>query len=239
MREYYIYRHLKPCGEVFYIGISKLNKRNKKAKSKETKFSRAFDKIKRSKYWKNKVKKYPDYEVQILTTGLTKEEACELEIILISWYKRIDCCEGTLVNLTDGGDGTFNLIRTEEHNKKISNSLKGKIKSKEHRKNISKSNKGKKLSEDIRQKLSISRKGKRIGDKNPFYNKTHSDENKKKWSINKKGALHPQAKIIINLETGIFYFCIQEACDSVGIKYSTLRSMLQGRNKNKTSLQYC
>lgn len=94
---YCIYRHLKPNGEVFYIGIG-------------SDLKRPYKKSGRSSYWKNKVKKYPNYEVQILKTGLTKEEACELETILISWYGRADCCGGNLVNLTDGGDSTYGRI---------------------------------------------------------------------------------------------------------------------------------
>lgn len=94
---YCIYRHLKPCGEVFYIGIS-------------DNLRRPYNKSSRSAFWKRTVKKIPNYEVQILTTGLTMEEACEIEIMLIAWYKRRDCCGGTLVNLTDGGEATQGRI---------------------------------------------------------------------------------------------------------------------------------
>jgi hypothetical protein len=96
-----LYRHLKPCGEVFYIGIGKTEKR-------------PYSKLNRNKWWKNVVNNY-DYEVQILKKGLTWEEAYELEIILISHYGRQDLGLGTLVNLTNGGDG-FNgclFLRTE------------------------------------------------------------------------------------------------------------------------------
>lgn len=94
---YSVYRHLKPCGEVFYIGIASTNKRPYETKN-------------RNKFWKNMVKKYPDYEVQILTTNLSKDEACELEILLIDWYGRRDKKEGVLVNLTDGGESTYGRI---------------------------------------------------------------------------------------------------------------------------------
>jgi hypothetical protein len=110
---YCVYRHLKPNGEVFYIGIG-------------SNLKRPYKKSDRSKYWKNKVKKYPDYEVQILTTGLTKEDACELEQILISWYKREDCCGGTLVNLTDGGESTYGRIMEDWQREKMSIDRKGK-----------------------------------------------------------------------------------------------------------------
>lgn len=109
-----VYRHLKPNGEVFYIGIG-------------SNLKRPYNKKNRSVYWKNKVKKYPDYEVQILTTGLTKEEACEIETVLISWYKREDCCGGTLVNLTDGGESTYGRIMEDWQRKKMSEDFKGKF----------------------------------------------------------------------------------------------------------------
>lgn len=110
---WYVYRHLKPCGEVFYIGIGKTKN-----------FKRAYELSNRNNHWKNKVNKYPNYEVQVLTKELTKEEACEIEKILISWYKRRDCCGGTLVNLTDGGEGTENLIQSYESKKKRADKIK-------------------------------------------------------------------------------------------------------------------
>ena len=99
----YVYRHTKlGTSEVFYIGIGN-----------QPKYSRAYDKNGRSKWWKDTVRKY-GHEVEILSHTLTWEEACELEIILVSYYKRRDCCGGTLVNLTDGGDGAYGVIKTEE-----------------------------------------------------------------------------------------------------------------------------
>lgn len=96
-KPYSIYRHLKPCGEVFYIGIASNNRR-------------PYEKTNRSIFWTNVVEKCPDYEVEILTTKLTKEEACELETILIKWYGRRDLEKGTLVNLTDGGESTYGRV---------------------------------------------------------------------------------------------------------------------------------
>ena len=110
---WYLYRHLKPSGEVFYIGIGKTNN-----------FKRAYEKHNRNNWWHNTVKKYSNYEVQVLTTGLTKYEACELEKVLISWYKRADCCEGTLVNLTDGGEGVSNIVQSEESKKKRADKIR-------------------------------------------------------------------------------------------------------------------
>lgn len=50
--------------------------------------------------------------------------------------------------------------------------------------------------------------------------------------------LNGKTKIVVNLETGIFYVSAKEASDSHSINYSTLRQYLNGRAKNKTSLTY-
>jgi group I intron endonuclease len=49
---------------------------------------------------------------------------------------------------------------------------------------------------------------------------------------------HPMAKIILNTETGIFYSCIKEAAESIGLKRPTLSAKLIGYSKNNTSLIY-
>lgn len=111
---YCVYRHLKPCGEVFYIGIGCTLKR-------------PYSKRDRSQYWKNKVKKYPNYEVQILTTGLTKEEACEIETLLIGYYGREDLGLGSLVNLTNGGESTYGRVMKQSQKDEMSIRQKGKM----------------------------------------------------------------------------------------------------------------
>jgi len=108
--KYCLYRHLKPNGEVFYIGEGLIN--------------RPFVKSDRSNLWWKIVNKY-GYEIEILKIGLTKKDAQDLEKILISWYGRKNLKLGTLCNLTDGGDGHIGHIQTQEHKNKISNALKG------------------------------------------------------------------------------------------------------------------
>ena len=107
-----IYRHLKPCGEVFYIGIGKTSKR-------------PYSKKHRSKFWKDVVAKY-GYEVQILKKDLSWQDACELEILLIAYYGRRDLGLGTLVNLTDGGEGCVGRQVSDETRKRMRNARLGK-----------------------------------------------------------------------------------------------------------------
>ena len=99
-----VYRHLKPCGEVFYIGIGISKKRTK-------------SKYGRNKHWENIVNKY-GYEIQILTNNIEYEFAKEIEINLISYYGRKDLNKGALVNMTDGGEGYSNMNSEEKLKRK-------------------------------------------------------------------------------------------------------------------------
>jgi NUMOD4 motif/HNH endonuclease len=63
-----------------------------------------------------------------------------------------------------------------------------------------------------------------VKEKNPLYGK--------------KGEQCNVSKIIINTQTGIFYYGIKEAADSIGSKYSTLASKLSGHDRNNTPFIY-
>lgn len=112
---YYIYRHVKlTTSEVFYIGMGC-----------QKDFSRAYTTHGRNIFWERLTNKH-EYSVEILSTNLSKETACEIEQLLISWYGRRNLNEGTLVNLTDGGDGGKGYIKTKEEIEKWKISNKGK-----------------------------------------------------------------------------------------------------------------
>jgi hypothetical protein len=95
-----VYRHIRlDKNEPFYIGIG-----NEK--------SRAYDKRSRTKLWKNIAKK--GYEIEILFEDIDFEEAKKKETEFIALYGRKNNNTGTLVNLTDGGEGTIGYKHTEE-----------------------------------------------------------------------------------------------------------------------------
>lgn len=236
---YYIYRHTTlDTNKVFYIGIGKVSDRKFKSKLRKSYFERAYNKNRRSDFWKKIEEKHGHY-VEILSENLDVSFVRELEVLLIAYYGRRDLGKGTLVNLTDGGEGFINVIKTEEHKRKIGDALKGRTISESTRIALSLANKGKVCSEETKKRLSDFYKLNRFGADNPFFGKTHTEENKQKWSESKSRGNSKNAKLIMCTQTGIFYDCIQDACDVYNIKYSTLRSMLQGVNKNKTSLIYC
>lgn len=101
-----VYRHIRlDTNEPFYIGIGSL--------------MRAYTKNGRNKFWKAIVNK-TDYRVDILFENLTEDEAKDKEIEFIALYGRRDLKKGTLVNLTNGGDGTFGTILSKETKNKMS-----------------------------------------------------------------------------------------------------------------------
>jgi hypothetical protein len=64
--------------------------------------------------------------IVFLEKSLTELGAFALERRYIEWYGRKDLSTGILSNMTDGGDGFPGLVRTAEHNRKISESNIGK-----------------------------------------------------------------------------------------------------------------
>lgn len=133
----YLYRHIRlDKNEPFYIGIGS-----------DENYKRANDKSGRNKIWKGITNK-TQYEVEILFDGLSWQDACEKEKEFISLYGRIDKHNGILVNLTDGGDGAFGVIMSEERKKQISELAKG-----------NKSRTGQKTSEETKKKMSEAQKG--------------------------------------------------------------------------------
>ena len=110
MNNWYVYRHLRlDKNEPFYIGIGC-----------KKDFQRAYETSdeKRNAIW-IKIFKKNQIEVEILFENLTKEEASIKEQGFIKIYGRIDLKTGTLCNMTDGGDGIWNCIRSEETKKKL------------------------------------------------------------------------------------------------------------------------
>lgn len=101
----YVYTHTRlDNNEIFYVGIGS---------DILGKYLRAFSKERRSKFWKD-ITKNREYKVDIIYDDLYWIDACKKEIELISKYGRRDLGRGTLVNLTDGGDGVFGYKHTKE-----------------------------------------------------------------------------------------------------------------------------
>ena len=154
----YVYRHIRlDTNTVFYIGI---------ANHKRNDYIRANERSRRSEWWKKIIEK-TDYRIDILFDDVTPEFAKEKEIEFIKLYGRRDLGLGTLVNMTDGGDGLINRVFTPQYRKKLSDAAKNRIVSdvqkqklrdhrlgstitQEHKDKISKANKGKIASDSLK-----------------------------------------------------------------------------------------
>lgn len=112
LNNYYVYKHINAKTNVpFYIGKG-IN-------------DRAYSKASRNVIWKNIVNKY-GYRVEFIMTNLNELEAYYLENFYIKLYKRKDE-GGTLVNMTDGGDGQSGVRWTNDRRKLMSKKITGKI----------------------------------------------------------------------------------------------------------------
>ena len=117
-KRFYVYAHLKPDGEVFYIGKG-TNKR-------------AWDKYQRNRHWKIIYQKY-GLKVTIVRRELSEKDAFDLELRLIKYFRNL----GKLVNVTDGGGGVsgshvnLGIPKSKEHKDKLRKANLGKIQSKE------------------------------------------------------------------------------------------------------------
>lgn len=140
----------------------------------------------------------------------------EYEIFCISQYKEAG---HPLLNLKSGGGSKGSLF--EESRRKISRSKKGVRQSKEAIESRSKAMKGHKKWSNINYSGCRNHRWGTVGTRTGCC-----------------GELHPAARIILNTETGIFYYGSTEAATAAGLTKKQMRSRLKGEVKNKTSFKY-
>ncbi|MDL5055904.1 NUMOD3 domain-containing DNA-binding protein [Geitlerinema calcuttense] len=168
------------------------------------------------------------YIVEIVAEFETQEACDAKEIEFIALYGRSNLKGGTLCNLTDGGDGSTNIVHSEETKAK----LRAAVADGKH------PNFGKKLSAETCRKKSEALKGEKhhlfgtslpqewrdkiaagkIGEKNPWFGKPS-----------------PASKQVKNIKTGVIYDSIARAAKAEGIKPGKLYSILDGHTKVNTT----
>ena len=143
-----VYFHINPIKkEIFYVGIGNED--------------RPYSKYNRTKWWHNIVNKY-GYVVIVMRTNISLELAKLLEIEYILKFGRRDKDKGTLINLTDGGEGVSGRIVTQDERDRISNTKKGKPLPQafiEKRQILNASRKGVKRTSEVNLKVSNSKIG--------------------------------------------------------------------------------
>lgn len=228
---YTVYKHTFPNGKV-YIGITRLNTERRWSNGT------GYLKKKNGKYCQplmaNAVLKYKweDIRHEILFYNLTKKEAEQKEIELITFYKSNDDKFG--YNLEHGGNSIGKV--SEETKKKIGSFNKGKVLSEETKRKISESQKGengywygKNQPDEANIKRSQSLKS--------FYeNNTHhnvgkhlSEEHKEKIRLGNLGkkvseeSIKKRAKTVSVkvrcVETGVIYDSIKYVREELGVQH--------------------
>jgi len=172
-----------------YILKNKVDGKVYIGKTERTFDKRLIEHYKADSYIGNALRKYgSDNFEQILIENISDNILSDEEIRYIKEY---DCVSPKGYNLTYGGDG---MIPSDETRKKLSDAKKGQIpwmKGKHHtdetKQKLSDSlmgrespRKGATLSDETKQKISDSLTGLMIGELNPFFGKTHSEESNQK-----------------------------------------------------------
>lgn len=220
MLKYYIYRHIRPDKNVpFYIGRG--------ANYADRSIYRRSKSLKGRNYiWKSIVaKNNNNYYIDIMYETDYLDEILKKEIEFISLYGKIIDNNGTLCNLTNGGDGSLGLKHTEETKNKMS------IK----RKNNPKYTERLKSKEFITQRIKSLKINGYVGSMN---GKTHSEATILLMKSQRAGGNNANAKKVINTNTSEIYKCVGDAADKEGINKQILYKYLKGSRVNKSNLVY-
>ena len=134
MNNYIVYKHTNKINGKVYIGIT---------------CQRIHDRWKgghgyRSQYFSRAIKKYgwDGFVHEIVAENLSKEDACELERILIKSYRSTETEYGYNQALGGDGGGMYNKHHSESAKKKISKARKENGFTEDHKRHISESKQG-------------------------------------------------------------------------------------------------
>lgn len=209
-----VYRHISPSGKV-YIGITS-------KKSPASRWGKDGYNYRSSVLFHKAIQKYgwDNIKHEVLFTNLPEERAKNLEIDLVSHYKNLNLS----YNITEGGQGTTGLRKTEEE-----------------KENLRRLHIGKKLSEETRRKMSEARRG-RPG---TMLGRKHSEETKKKMSISRSGQNNPVLGRVRTEEEKTTYRLAQKTRKKVakidpgtGNILDTYNSVNEAGNINKCSCSH-
>lgn len=197
-RTFIVYELRKPNGEVFYVG-----KGNSKRERLRDHLNEA-QRLEEGKPVRNRIKagiirgiQRAGAEIQyhVVFESQIEFDAFEKEKCLINKYGRIVDSNGTLSNLTLGGEGACGWSPSEETRLKMSEASLGRKHSKETKQKMSEIAKQRKHSDETKQKISQKSKGRKLSSdhiqKLVESRKTNSPETREKMSRTKLGKKRP------------------------------------------------
>lgn len=219
MDNYSVYKHTTPSGKV-YIGITS------KPVEKRWLNGRGY---RRNEHFWNAIQKYgwDNIEHTVLASGLSKEEASEVEKMYISLFRSHEIKHG--YNLTEGGE--TGIVHTMESRRKLSESRKG------QRYNI-----GVPFTEERKRHLSENHADFR-GEKNPNWGKKWTPEEIAIRQSHRKyatGSDHPSARPILQLDMDgnivKRWGCIKDAAEH--FCRTSIKDCLKGKYKQHRGYQW-
>lgn len=216
---HYLYRHRRASdGTPIYIGIGT---KRKKYSTYEGEYARAYRFCDRSNHWKNVFYKH-GVLVDILLESDSVEFIKQKEIEFIKIYGRLDNLTGTLVNKTDGGDGTTGRIYvvSDETRAKMRGRMIGRKISAEHLRKLNDGRRNTIVTKEQRLAISKRMSGRKLSEE-------HIAKNRYARLLGKNF----NAKRVINNSTGEVYSCIKEASIATGINYLKIIRYLSGITK--------
>jgi hypothetical protein len=248
----YIYLHRKlDNNEVFYIGRGTVNKKAS-GKCDTNTYRRAYTTHNHNKYWVRITNKF-SWSVEIIEDFLTWDESILSEIKYIKMYGRKNLNEGTLVNFTDGGEGSKGLVVSElvkstQKNRMSSDNNPMKLQYNKIKQSIRmKKNNPMKLLE-TQKKVSESHKLLWVNgtENHPRKNKPREDLRLRNLTNNptknpeviekirhsalmrdNKGGKSPNAKKVMDVKSSKIYTSIKECMEEMGISHTSIYRYLK------------
>lgn len=220
---YSVYKLTAPNGKV-YIGIT--------SRDPKRRWNAGHGYI-YNKHFTNAIQKYGwvNIKKEVLFSGISQQEAYNLEIKLISEYRSNEIEYG--YNKSPGGESSVRGLRWHKSREAVerqAEKMRGRKLSEEHKRKLSESHKGK---PGNRLGLSVPEETKiKISNSLKKWNAEHISPNKGRtrkraqWEIEKVAKAH--YKKIICIETGIVYESIKEASENNNIDSSSITKVCKG-----------
>lgn len=165
-KKFSVYVHISPSNK-YYVGIT--------CQIPERRWRSDGGAYKNNSYFWNAIQKYgwDNFQHEIIAQNLTRDEACNFEIVLIKKLKSNNYKYG--YNRSSGGEVNQGFTLSKETREKLSNALKGRKLSEKQRLALINANIGRHRSEETKKKISIAN------------SHPKSEETKLKVSISKQG----------------------------------------------------
>jgi len=248
----YIYLHRRlDNNEVFYIGRGTVSKKAS-GKCDTNTYRRAYTIHNHNKHWVRITNKF-SWSVEVIEDFLTWDESVLSEIKHIKIYGRKNLNEGSLVNFTDGGEGSKGVIVSElvistQKNRMSSDDNPMKFQHNKIKQSIRMKKNNPMKTTETKNKVSDTQKTIWLNgtENHPRKNKPREDLRLRNLTNNptknpeviekirqsalmrdNKGGKSPNAKKVMDINSGKIYTSIKECMEEIGISHTSIYRYLK------------